>query len=108
MEPIDNISRFWILVSGCTMLLKFSPVELRIIQDQVSSFQYRSHKAAVYRLSSKMVKQIDATLGRIQRHVNCIIILNGLVSRRKIVVVNGRYPTIFACNNMTILIMISI
>jgi len=63
MEPIDNISRFWILVSECSMFLKFTLDDLLIIQDQVSSIQYRSQKPEVYRLSSQIIKQIYATLG---------------------------------------------
>ena len=31
MEFIDNLSRFWILVSGCAMFLKCTLRELRII-----------------------------------------------------------------------------
>jgi len=43
----DNMGRFWILVSGCSMFLKFNLGELLIIQDQVSSIQYRFHNAAL-------------------------------------------------------------
>ena len=50
------------LVSGCPMFLKITFGELLIIQDRVSSIQYRFHKAAVYGLSSQMVKHIYATL----------------------------------------------
>jgi len=47
IESIDNTIRFWILVAGCSMFIKFTLGELLIIQDQVSSIQYRFHNAAV-------------------------------------------------------------
>ena len=43
MEPIDYINRFWILVSGCSMFIEITLVELLIFQDQVSSIQDRFH-----------------------------------------------------------------
>jgi len=43
------------------MFLETTFGELLIIQDQVSSIQYRFHKAAVYRLSSQMIKHLSGT-----------------------------------------------
>ena len=60
MEPIDNIIRFWILVSGCSMFLKFTLGALLIIQDQVSSID--PMKATIFRLPTQLVKKIYAAL----------------------------------------------